>query len=147
LANHVKDEAISNNLLQISARKHLATSTGKPWWWRNRLLFGASYLALEHALIQPPFVLTGRKGVSPVSIFRGNAPTPVTHCCEAIYNRLPSVLLGRRKPDEEIVDADDTRCFRLSAEGLSTGQIASSLVIERTTLRDYLEHAAKSGLS
>ena len=37
--------------------------------------------------------------------------------------------------------------LRLSAEGLSTRQIASSLAIGRTTLRGYLDRAAELGLS
>ena len=37
--------------------------------------------------------------------------------------------------------------LRLSAEGLSTRQIAASLAIGRTTLRGYLERADKLGLS
>jgi len=41
----------------------------------------------------------------------GYPPTPVTCRCEAICNRLPSAFLARRKPDEEIADAEDTRCF------------------------------------
>jgi transposase len=37
--------------------------------------------------------------------------------------------------------------LRLSAEGLSTRQIAASLAIGRTTLRGYLDRAAELGLS
>jgi hypothetical protein len=41
--------------------------------------------------------------------FRFDAPARVTCCCEAICNWLPSAVLTRRKPDEEIADADDLR--------------------------------------
>ena len=37
--------------------------------------------------------------------------------------------------------------LRLSAEGLSTRQIAGSLAIGRTTLRGYLDRAKELGLS
>ena len=37
--------------------------------------------------------------------------------------------------------------LRLSAEGLSTRQIAASLAIGRTTLRGYLDRAAELGLT
>ena len=48
----------------------------------------------------------------------------------------------KRMPMRKIRDV-----LRLSAEGLSTRQIAASLAIGRTTLRGYLDRAAELGLS
>ncbi|SNR35095.1 hypothetical protein SAMN06265370_102346 [Puniceibacterium sediminis] len=48
----------------------------------------------------------------------------------------------KRLPMQKIRDV-----LRLSAEGLSTRQIAASLAIGRTTLRGYLERATELGLS
>ena len=48
----------------------------------------------------------------------------------------------KRLPMRKIRDV-----LRLSAEGLSTRQMASSLAIGRTTLRGYLDRARKAGLS
>ncbi len=47
----------------------------------------------------------------------------------------------KRLPMRKIRDV-----LRLSAEGLSTRQIAASLAIGRTTLRGYLERADELGL-
>ena len=38
----------------------------------------------------------------------GYPPTRLTCCCEAICNPLPFTFWARRKPDEEIVDVEDT---------------------------------------
>ena len=48
----------------------------------------------------------------------------------------------KRLPMRKIRDV-----LRLSAEGLSTRQIAASLAIGRTTLRGYLDRATELGLS
>ncbi len=48
----------------------------------------------------------------------------------------------KRLPMREIRDV-----LRLSAEGLSTRQIAASLAIGRTTLRGYLARARAAGLT
>ncbi len=48
----------------------------------------------------------------------------------------------KRLPMRKIRDV-----IRLSAEGLSTRQMAASLAIGRTTLQGYLERAQEAGLS
>ena len=48
----------------------------------------------------------------------------------------------KRLPMRKIRDV-----LRLSAEGLSTRQMASSLAIGRTTLRGYLDRARDAGVS
>jgi len=66
---------------------------------------------------------------------------------EAICNRLPSTFWSGRTPNEEIFDAEDTRCFAAVSRGSFDPSIAGSLVIGRTTLRGYLDRAKELGLS
>lgn len=136
----------------------LAARTTSILWWGKDTVLSNSLGRFEWAIrIEAGSALPGvglpliaRDGAQGVAVFTGEQLCPsvenlvhIHACCNALFDELPEVMPEREESSQPAISRRELQCLKLTANGLTSEEIAQELGLSVHTANQYLANAVQ----